>query len=279
MTTDASETMKSEELKRLGFLFEYGALAADLSAKYYDFVKKQTPTALSPGIETLEGAIKAYGMPIVTKVQDVAPKVITEADKRVDGVVEGVSSVYTKYTNGENIKAFKKTREEYLKQIEQLLEDIKTKGFQGSVVSVQGTGTPPPVGDDDDEEERPLTLNKTFSLCLCLSLSLSVPKAEVMGFVNTVKETVMKEGAKRVDSAKANPVYVKTYNTVSEKICTAQETALFKKIIAVLEDIKANKSVAPLVNKSVDMATPYVDYATPYVAKLAESLKPVQPAT
>jgi len=236
MTTDASETMKSEELKRLGFLFEYGALAADLSAKYYDFVKKQTPTALSPGIETLEGAIKAYGMPIVTKVQDVAPKVITEADKRVDGVVEGVSSVYTKYTNGENIKAFKKTREEYLKQIEQLLEDIKTKGFQGSV-------------------------------------------AEVMGFVNTVKETVMKEGAKRVDSAKANPVYVKTYNTVSEKICTAQETALFKKIIAVLEDIKANKSVAPLVNKSVDMATPYVDYATPYVAKLAESLKPVQPAT
>jgi len=236
MKTDASETMKSEELKRLGFLFEYGALAADLSAKYYDFVKKQTPTALSPGIETLEGAIKAYGMPIVTKVQDVAPKVITEADKRVDGVVEGVSSVYTKYTNGENIKAFKKTREEYLKQIEQLLEDIKTKGFQGSV-------------------------------------------AEVMGFVNTVKETVMKEGAKRVDSAKANPVYVKTYNTVSEKICTAQETALFKKIIAVLEDIKANKSVAPLVNKSVDMATPYVDYATPYVAKLAESLKPVQPAT
>jgi len=236
MTTDASETMKSEELKRLGFLFEYGALAADLSAKYYDFVKKQTPTALSPGIETLEGAIKAYGMPIVTKVQDVAPKVITEADKRVDGVVEGVSSVYTKYTNGENIKAFKKTREEYLKQIEQLLEDIKTKGFQGSV-------------------------------------------AEVMGFVNTVKETVMKEGAKRVDSAKANPVYVKTYNTVSEKICTAQETALFKKIIAVLEDIKANKSVAPLVNKSVDMATPYVDYATPYVAKLAESLKPVQPAS
>ena len=168
MTTDASETMKSEELKRLGFLFEYGALAADLSAKYYDFVKKQTPTALSPGIETLEGAIKAYGMPIVTKVQDVAPKVITEADKRVDGVVEGVSSVYTKYTNGENIKAFKKTREEYLKQIEQLLEDIKTKGFQGSVVSVQGTGTPPPVGDDDDEEERPLTLNKTFSLCLSL---------------------------------------------------------------------------------------------------------------
>jgi len=236
MTTDASETMKSEELKRLGFLFEYGALAADLSAKYYDLVKRQTPSALSPGIETLEGAIKAYGMPIVIKVQDVAPKVITEADKRVDGVVEGVSSVYTKYTNGENIKAFKKTREEYLKQIEHLLEDIKTKGFQGSV-------------------------------------------AEVMGFVNTVKETVMKEGAKRVDSAKANPVYVKTYNTVSEKICTAQETALFKKIIAVLEDIKANKSVAPLVNKSVDMATPYVDYATPYVAKLAESLKPVQPAT
>jgi len=132
----------SEELKRLGFLYEYGNLAADLGTKYYEIVKKQAPSTLSPGIETLEGAIKAYGAPIVSKVQDVAPKVITEADKRVDGVVERVNTVYTtsrgvvdKYTSSENIKAFKKTREEYLKQIETLLEDLKAKGFQGSVVS------------------------------------------------------------------------------------------------------------------------------------------------
>ena len=168
MTTDASETMKSEELKRLGFLFEYGALAADLSAKYYDLVKKQTPTALSPGIETLEGAIKAYGMPIVTKVQDVAPKVITEADKRVDGVVEGVSSVYTKYTNGENIKAFKKTREEYLKQIEQLLEDIKTKGFQGSVVSPRNRNLEIPPERRRRRRKKTTDPQNVFSLCLSL---------------------------------------------------------------------------------------------------------------
>ena len=76
-------------------------------------VKKQTPTALS-GIETLEGAIKAYGS-IVTKV-GTSPQG-HRSGQEVDGVVEGVSSVYTKYTNGENIKAFK-DGEEYLKQIE-----------------------------------------------------------------------------------------------------------------------------------------------------------------
>jgi hypothetical protein len=85
------------------------------------------------GIETLEGAIKAYGAPIVSKVQDVAPKVLSDVDKRVDTVVGQASTVYDKYTNTENIQAFKKSREEYLKQIEQLLDDIKAKGIQGSV--------------------------------------------------------------------------------------------------------------------------------------------------
>ncbi|QDZ23162.1 hypothetical protein HOP50_09g57010 [Chloropicon primus] len=227
----------SEELKRLGFLYEYGNLAADLGTKYYEIVKKQAPSTLSPGIETLEGAIKAYGAPIVSKVQDVAPKVITEADKRVDGVVERVNTVYTtsrgvvdKYTSSENIKAFKKTREEYLKQIETLLEDLKAKGFQGSVT-------------------------------------------EVMTFVNGLKDTVVKEGIKRVDSAKATPTYAKTYSKVTETLSmatpyltNAQETAIYKKVISILEEMKAIK-----------MATPYVEMATPYVDKVLESLKP-QPA-
>ena len=81
----------------------------------------------------MEGAIKAYGAPIVSKVQDVAPKVLSDVDKRVDTVVGQASTVYDKYTNTENIQAFKKSREEYLKQIEQLLDDIKAKGIQGSV--------------------------------------------------------------------------------------------------------------------------------------------------
>merc|ERR1711981_203767 len=143
MTTEANVGVEaaSEELKRLGFLYDYGAMAADLSAKYYDLVKKQAPQTLSPGIETLEGAIKAYGAPIVSKVQDLGPKVITEADKRVDHVVERVNGVYEsgrgvvdKYANAENIKAFKKTREEYLKQIETLLEELKNKGLKETAV-------------------------------------------------------------------------------------------------------------------------------------------------
>merc|ERR1711985_6413 len=104
----ATEEQKNEELKRLGFVYEYGALG-------------------------LEGAIKSYGAPIVSKVQDVAPKVLSDVDKRVDTVVGQASTVYDKYTNTENIQAFKKSREEYLKQIEQLLDDIKAKGIQGSV--------------------------------------------------------------------------------------------------------------------------------------------------
>merc|ERR1711904_697104 len=211
MTTEANVGAEaaSEELKRLGFLYDYGAMAADLSAKYYDLVKKQAPQTLSPGIETIEGAIKAYGAPIVSKVQDLGPKVITEADKRVDNVVERVNGVYEsgrgvvdKYANAENIKAFKKTREEYLKQI------------------------------------------------------------------------AVKEGMKRVDGAKATPMYAKTYTAFAQQLTSAQETAMFKKVISLLEEIKS-KDFA-LVTKGVTMATPYVEKATPYVEKIMESFKPPQ---
>merc|ERR1719159_2391053 len=113
MTEETNQTSNGttpEELKRLGFLYEYGTLATDTATKFYELAKKQAPSTLAPGIETLEGAIKAYGAPIVSKVQDIGPKVITVVDK---------------YANAENIKAFKKTREEYLKQIETLLEELK----------------------------------------------------------------------------------------------------------------------------------------------------------
>jgi len=136
MTEETNQTSNGttpEELKRLGFLYEYGTLATDTATKFYELAKKQAPSTLAPGIETLEGAIKAYGAPIVSKVQDVAPKVLSDVDKRVDTVVGQASTVYDKYTNTENIQAFKKSREEYLKQIEQLLDDIKAKGIQGSV--------------------------------------------------------------------------------------------------------------------------------------------------
>merc|ERR1712048_1003679 len=132
ITAMASEGAdQKQELKRLGFLYDYAAVATDLSAKYYELVKKQAPTTLSPGIETLEGAIKSYGAPIVSKVQDIGPKVVSEADKRVDGIVGRANGVYenvTKYTSSENIKV--------LKQIETLLEELKTKGFQGSMTDV-----------------------------------------------------------------------------------------------------------------------------------------------
>merc|ERR1712017_52031 len=186
ITAMASEGAdQKQELKRLGFLYDYAAVATDLSAKYYELVKKQAPTTLSPGIETLEGAIKSYGAPIVSKVQDIGPKVVSEADKRVDGIVGRANGVYenvTKYTSSENIKAFKKTREEYLKQIETLLEDLKAKGLQGSVT-------------------------------------------EVMNFVNGLKDTVVKEGIKRVDSAKATPTYAKTYSKVTETLSMAAPTS------------------------------------------------------
>merc|ERR1712032_1416170 len=177
---------QKQELKRLGFLYDYAAVATDLSAKYYELVKKQAPTTLSPGIETLEGAIKSYGAPIVSKVQDIGPKVVSEADKRVDGIVGRANGVYenvTKYTSSENIKVFKKTREEYLKQIETLLEELKTKGFQGSMT-------------------------------------------DVMALINGMKDTVVKEGIKRVDSAKSTPLYAKTYNTSVEYLTKAQDRHL-----------------------------------------------------
>merc|ERR1712188_107906 len=237
--TEAITAMASEgadqkqELKRLGFLYDYAAVATDLSAKYYELVKKQAPTTLSPGIETLEGAIKSYGAPIVSKVQDIGPKVVSEADKRVDGIVGRANGVYenvTKYTSSENIKVFKKTREEYLKQIETLLEELKTKGFQGSMT-------------------------------------------DVMALINGMKDTVVKEGIKRVDSAKSTPLYAKTYNTSVEYLTKAQETAIFKRVISLLEDIKSKDY--PLVTKAITIATPYVEKAAPYVETTLQNLKPV----
>merc|ERR1711934_85978 len=208
---------QKQELKRLGFLYDYAAVA----------------TALSPGIETLEGAIKSYGAPIVSKVQDIGPKVVSEADKRVDGIVGRANGVYenvTKYTSSENIKVFKKTREEYLKQIETLLEELKTKGFQGSMT-------------------------------------------DVMALINGMKDTVVKEGIKRVDSAKSTPLYAKTYNTSVEYLTKAQETAIFKRVISLLEDVRSKDY--PLVTKAITIATPYVEKAAPYVETTLQNLKPV----
>merc|ERR1711904_157371 len=191
MTTEANVGAEaaSEELKRLGFLYDYGAMAADLSAKYYDLVE------------------------------------------RVNGVYESGRGVVDKYANAENIKAFKKTREEYLKQIETLLEELKNKGLQVSLT-------------------------------------------EVMAYVNGLKETAVKEGMKRVDGAKATPMYAKTYTAFAQQLTSAQETAMFKKVISLLEESKS-KDFA-LVPKGVTMATPYVEKATPYVEKIMESFKPTQ---
>merc|ERR1739848_102616 len=51
---------------------------------------------------------------------DIAPKVISEADKRVDTVVSTVD----KYVSKDNIEAFKKTRQESLKQVEEILSKL-----------------------------------------------------------------------------------------------------------------------------------------------------------
>merc|ERR1739848_358012 len=73
-TTKSPNATTPEDLKRLGFIYEYGTLATDTATKFYELAKKQAPSTLAPGIETLEGAIKAYGAPIVSKVQDVRPR-------------------------------------------------------------------------------------------------------------------------------------------------------------------------------------------------------------
>ena len=46
-------------------------------AKFYDLAKKQAPSSLAPGIETIESSIVSYGTPIVGKAKEVAPKILT----------------------------------------------------------------------------------------------------------------------------------------------------------------------------------------------------------
>ena len=52
MTEETNQTSNGttpEELKRLGFLYEYGTLATDTATKFYELAKKQAPSTLAPG--------------------------------------------------------------------------------------------------------------------------------------------------------------------------------------------------------------------------------------
>jgi len=237
MTEETNQTSNGttpEELKRLGFLYEYGTLATDTATKFYELAKKQAPSTLAPGIETLEGAIKAYGAPIVSKVQDVAPKVLSDVDKRVDTVVGQASTVYDKYTNTENIQAFKKSREEYLKQIEQLLDDIKAKGIQGSVkMAADNLGA-------TVKEVKTFAQSNLNMKDLQKNLFTKVTDLWALITSNEKVDSVVKESMKRVDSAKvkyleahkkivASPLYSSYYNTGVEYLTKAQETTYYKK--------------------------------------------------
>lgn len=269
----ATEEQKNEELKRLGFVYEYGALGLDTANKFYELAKKQAPTTLTPGIETLEGAIKSYGAPIVSKVQDVAPKVLSDVDKRVDTVVGQAYGVYDKYTNGENIKAFKKSREEYLKQIETLLDDIKAKGIQGSVkMAADNLGTT--VKEIKSFAQSNLNMKE-------LQSTLFVKVNELWSSItsNPKVDSVVKEGMKRVDSAKetyleahkkivSHPMYSTYYTSAETYITKAQENTYFKKAV---------ETASPYVDyaKKYEVVNKCIDVATPYVASTMEHIKPI----
>merc|ERR1739848_772240 len=242
-TTKTPNATTPEDLKRLGFIYEYGTLATATATKFYELAKKQAPSTLAPGIETLEGAIKAYGAPIVSKVQDVAPKVLSDVDKRVDTVVGQASTVFDKYTNTENIQAFKKSREEYLKQIEQLLDDIKAKGIQGSVKLAADNLTT-------------TLIDKVTDLWTSITSNEKV-------------DSVVKEGMKRVDSAQeryldahkkivASPLYETYYKSGMTYLTKAQETEYYKKaetiITPYVESAKKYEVVDGLMNKCTEAA-------------------------
>merc|ERR1712057_123402 len=262
-TTQTANATTPEELKRLGFIYEYGTLATDTATKFYELAKKQAPSTLAPGIETLEGAIKAYGAPIVSKVQDVAPKVLSDVDKRVDTVVGQASTVYDKYTNTENIQAFKKSREEYLKQIEQLLDDIKAKGIQGSV-KLAADNLTTTLNDVKSYAQTNLNMKD-----LQKTLFAKVTDLWTSITSNEKVDSVVKEGMKRVDSAKeryldahkkivASPLYETYYKSGMTYLTKAQETEYYKKaetiITPYVESAKKYEVVDGLMNKCTEAA-------------------------
>ena len=48
-TTKTPNATTPEDLKRLGFIYEYGTLATDTATKFYELAKKQAPSTLAPG--------------------------------------------------------------------------------------------------------------------------------------------------------------------------------------------------------------------------------------
>merc|ERR1711959_205883 len=219
-TTQTANATTPEELKRLGFIYEYGTLATDTATKFYELAKKQAPSTLAPGIETLEGAIKAYGAPIVSKVQDVAPKVLSDVDKRVDTVVGQASTVYDNLTTTRNdVKSYAQT-------------NLNMKDLQKTLFA------------------------KVTDLWTSITSNEKV-------------DSVVKEGMKRVDSAKeryldahkkivASPLYETYYKSGMTYLTKAQETEYYKKaetiITPYVESAKKYEVVDGLMNKCTEAA-------------------------
>jgi len=266
-TTMTTETNTSE-LKRLGFVVDYSAKATETATKLYASAKSAAPSSLAPAVENLEGAIMAYGKPLLEKGAIMAPKMLEEADKRVDVAV----GVYESYASSDNVKAFKQTREEYLKQIEAVLEELKAKGVQGSVKFAV--------------ENLNASLEEVKKYAKTIQIS-EIPKS-VMERVNTYwgklaahpsVSALIQQSVDKVELAKAEYIkahekvvksayYKKAFDSATPYVSKVQDSSYFK---------MAMDTAAPYVTKAkeYEIVNTWIDWGTPIVKASIEHFKPI----
>mmetsp|Transcript_1056 Transcript_1056/g.2471 ORF Transcript_1056/g.2471 Transcript_1056/m.2471 type:complete len:259 (-) Transcript_1056:169-945(-) len=240
-TTDApvEGNAGSEELKHLGFVKDYGNKASELGNKLYESAKNQVPSSFKPKIETMESTIKAYSAPITEKVQSAAPKVLTNVDQKVDQ-----AKVYLEnYLGNDNVRAFHQTRAEYLKQIESVLEEIRTKGVSGSlndatqkavdnltaaVADIKKYATEGQLqGQLKDMQAKMMDKVNEYWAVLAANPSVSSIVKVSMDKVEVAKESYLSAHEKLV----SHPAYGQFLQTSAEYLGKVQESEYYKKVV------------------------------------------------
>merc|ERR1711959_878222 len=165
---------------------------------------------------------------------------LEEADKRVDVAV----GVYESYASSDNVKAFKQTREEYLKQIEAVLEDLNAslEEVKKYAKTIQISEIPKSVMERMNTYWGKLAAHPSVSALI----QQSVDKVEL------AKAEYIKAHEKVVKSA----YYKKAFDSATPYVSKVQDSSYFK---------MAMDTAAPFVTKAkeYEIVNSWIDWGTP----------------
>jgi len=226
------------DLKRLAFVesaavssYEYvtGSAYFAKACGYYSNAKETN--ALKGSITKIEDLIKAYGMPVVSKVQEKYPEYMNTVDGKVDDVVSKAVDIWTSkiapsapVTMAKSaiaaypgkVETLMAQREEYFKKIEAFLADLKAKAVA-----------------------LPAEITAAITAAIA-DARAKVDDAQLFEKVKTAYETALKYPAVIAVVEKTAPVAAKAVEVAGPYY------------------VKAKEAATPYVAKATEVAGPYV---------------------